>query len=562
MTERELRKQILSILLDYRDKSNIDIDEFCSENKIEFSSDDQKERIFHSLKDSGYINSTFYMGGGGFFTITSNGIDAAEDFIAERQKARSPFAYEAMQQLGVEDQSLQQSVNEEEQTAVQVAEIYKAQDNYQKITDKSIDPCFGVKTLTECFVKQLDSAINNDTDNVCMVGIFAPWGRGKSYFFGKVKEYIKNRKAEGAPKYDIVEFNAWKFQETPGIWAYLFETLYKSKNWWFRFRYTIWRRWTSIVSDILIGVIPIIIAYIVGLECKWMEAALWTTVSVGLIVNFLLKHYNSAISLIKKYSKGISFSNELGVQAEIEKELTALLKFWIFCNKKTNNNKVLLYADDVDRCSETKMISIIDSLRTVLENEEIRRRLIIVCSIDSDKVIKGIKHKYKDLYEGQELESIAVEQMDKIFLTGLALPQLGEYQLYEFISKLTKIETTEYNVKKQESRPYNIRGKSHLVATTQSETDPVLDNTTIHRLLLDFIRSNRSRLTPRKIRVIYYRILLANNIISNSGEDDEITDYVAKAIFDLSCGNKCDIDIDSALYDVVEMVVPYKYNYK
>ena len=31
-------------------------------------------------------------------------------------------------------------------------------------------------------------------------------------------------------KYKIVEFNAWKYQETPALWAYLYETMYKSTS--------------------------------------------------------------------------------------------------------------------------------------------------------------------------------------------------------------------------------------------------------------------------------------------------------------------------------------------
>ena len=90
----------------------------------------------------------------------------------------------------------------------------------------------------------------------------------------------------------------------------------------------------------------------------------------------------------------------MGVQAEIEKELASLLKSWIYKNK-TQYKKVILYVDDIDRCSETKMIAILDSLRTVLENEDIRKRLIVICSVEVEKLKLGIEYKYKALFDNQ-----------------------------------------------------------------------------------------------------------------------------------------------------------------
>ena len=70
MTEKELRDNIMRVMLKYRDESDISINEFCSKNKIEFSSDEQKERVFHFLKEKGYIDAEFFLSGDGYFTIT------------------------------------------------------------------------------------------------------------------------------------------------------------------------------------------------------------------------------------------------------------------------------------------------------------------------------------------------------------------------------------------------------------------------------------------------------------------------------------------------------------
>ena len=81
MTEKKLRDDIIVKMLDYRDESNVGIKEFCKTKNIKFSSDEQQERVFHYLKDNGYINAQFYINGDGYFSITSEGIDYAENLI-------------------------------------------------------------------------------------------------------------------------------------------------------------------------------------------------------------------------------------------------------------------------------------------------------------------------------------------------------------------------------------------------------------------------------------------------------------------------------------------------
>lgn len=66
-----------------------------------------------------------------------------------------------------------------------VSTAYNTKENYQEIVDSSVEPCFGVTTLAECYIKQLDKIAQHTNDNFCMLGIFGPWGRGKTYFFKK-----------------------------------------------------------------------------------------------------------------------------------------------------------------------------------------------------------------------------------------------------------------------------------------------------------------------------------------------------------------------------------------
>ena len=130
--------------------------------------------------------------------------------------------------------------------------MYIAKEITTSIKDKNTIPCFGVGKIATCFLLQLDSIAQSTTDNLCMIGIFGQWGRGKTYFWNHVKAQISDRQ-DGKKHtrkerkqhihYDIVEFNAWKYQDTPALWAHLYKTMCNSAPKWIYVRYILklWR---------------------------------------------------------------------------------------------------------------------------------------------------------------------------------------------------------------------------------------------------------------------------------------------------------------------------------
>ena len=82
----------------------------------------------------------------------------------------------------------------------------------------------------------------------------------------KVKKILTERsenkksKSQSTIKYKIIEFNAWKYQDTPEIWAYLYETIYKQAlNWFqqllFNLFYLIKHQWIRIIFSIAIFIL-------------------------------------------------------------------------------------------------------------------------------------------------------------------------------------------------------------------------------------------------------------------------------------------------------------------
>ena len=181
--------------------------------------------------------------------------------------------------------------------------------------------------------------------------------------------------------------------------------------------------------------------------------------------------------------------------------------------RKVNKSRVILYIDDIDRCNSHKLISIIESLRTILENPEIQERLVVICSVDESKLMKAYEMEFKENgYTHEEIEQYKREQLDKLFIFGVKLPTLDSTQLNTYLSSLikdwSKANTDFANHKeKSEEIPFSIyRKKESLVATTANGVIELNDEN-IKEIFQDFLTNHGSKnFTPRKIRIMYYQL--------------------------------------------------------
>lgn len=560
-------KLLLDISKFHKQNTVIEIQKFCIENNLNYTKQQQRKAL-DVLIDLKYIDA--------------------------RKNKMGKYFIKGITGLGEANLSYLKQYKNNENPSYKSKVLYVSKKCTFDIKDKNVVPCFSIQGLVNSYLLLIDSGNEiNSTDQ--FYGIFAPWGRGKTYFFNELEKLVISRNKDiqmnklDLTKYDIVKFNAWKYQETPSIWAYLFETIFQSRSWIFRSSYCLIRNLKSLLCDILLYSLPILIFCVLSM-CFGLK--IWLIipgigVGLGSIIRFFVKikpiDYNKAISLIKKYSKGVSFTKEMGIQAEIEKELEKLLRTWIPLKKENTEStawftklghwfynylylkfrirqkKVILYIDDIDRCDEEKMMSIIESLRTVLENDAIRKRLVVVCSIDPKKLYVGLKNKYKNLYTGKSLMNIVSEQMDKIFLSGICLPNINQHAYDEYIDILSGEMNMENDVMLN-STVYDTSIKNYSFVSSQTKF-VTCNNKTLGKLFKEILASmqfdNSVHFTPRKIRIIYYRILLCNNLISTSNTDEILGVDVIKEIIILSVGMSRTYKIDDRYYDIIQMVVPY-----
>jgi len=282
-----------------------------------------------------------------------------------------------------------------------------------------------------------------------MFGVFGDWGRGKTFLIKQIIRELTDSENHYKHEYFNVNYSAWKYQDTPANWAYLYEVLLnkyldvsvniprerKTARFLFAgmkkrqaiFKVNLYRQYQEWINLgrgewllkplLLLGSLmnfPKIILFlallVLGITlCANLGKSLtshlesflalgnnnpFTLILVSIFSVFLFKEpikrlfegatFQHAIKLgsiaqllMKRYGEAKTFQDKPGIQAEINKEIEILLKVWVPNEKE---KKVILFVDDLDRCNEAGLIELIDSLRIMLDAEEIRKRLQVIFS--------------------------------------------------------------------------------------------------------------------------------------------------------------------------------------
>ncbi|MDP1726899.1 MAG: P-loop NTPase fold protein [Bacteroidota bacterium] len=442
------------------------------------------------------------------------------------------------------------------------------------------DGVIGVKDLAEEVAKIVSNLGGIKRGN--MFGVFGQWGIGKTFL---MDEAWKVMSLKGSDHFERVSFHAWKYQDTPASWAYLYEEFskkyfeekkeekenvifYKVRRKYHQLRKSILLNiqrsgWTPLIKTIfgfvfLSGLVALLIrngSLVYDPKDKTIIGiAITGTIAFGIsaikyISEILFSINTKAKALFDKYYQKPNMKGHLGVQAEIQSELKSLLLTWIVT---TSQKKIVLFVDDIDRCSEDQIIRIIDALRIMLEDEEIAARVIVIAAIDERILKRAIQCKYHDLMEkdyslkhtvndtssekkNQVVSDLIREYMDKLFISGIKLSSLTLYERKEifraFAHKYTEGYDNKINVEEGEEEEYTEIDSENDSMAKRKDSLPKPDEVSIAEELSINIQTKfeltkaeydaiqeflalYAQATPRQIKILYYRYQLARNIFS------------------------------------------------
>ena len=448
---------------------------------------------------------------------------------------------------------------------------------YIKRAGDNIQPGIGVKDLSREIANIL---IDMNENRGAIFGIFGSWGRGKTFLMRQIREETVIKK-----NYISVDFHAWKYQDTPASWAYLYECLFNSyidkKNEvdfsLFGINYKVKNSFLKIIKlnskkykawPLLFIILQILLSYLCSQVIGWTSIINVVGASLFLwsIVAFIL-YGTRLIKNISRYFLAFNYSQYFGVQHIIQKEIKILLNQWL------DGKKLLILVDDIDRCDEKKIISIIDSFRVMLEDVDVYKKITVVIAVDERILSTAIRHKYKDLVGDQkgkddnslDLDVITREYMDKLFLCGIKLDNLTDNEKLEILNNLTK------NMMMPEEEEYDTEfSKEDKLASQPTAREVEQEEKSEREVMKHQIRLEEKaslvvnirdveKITPRQEDIFVFRYLLARNLLRIKGiQNVESNDICIELANYLNTG-KLNVhgNLDDEVENVLRMVVTY-----
>jgi KAP family P-loop domain len=504
------------------------------------------------------------------------------------------------------------------------------------IKDSNANPILDIKNSILPFAQIIKSLEVSEPGQ--MLGIFGSWGRGKTYFVKHLCEHLKidfQNGSDNESEFHFVKFHAWKYQDTKAVWAYLYDVIadkyYTHSNYvpenrlstffaniansaieyWKRFLLNLARNGYSQLYLLFLSFLSIILLIFNIIPISWFKIDDWKAYAGSFLIGFpfanvFYKMYrigSFSKQIVKRYTERPTFNQLLGVQAEIQNELIALLTTWIK-DDVVAKKRILLFVDDLDRCDADQIIRVIDALRVMLEDPKISERLIVLTAVD-ENILKGaITCKYDIIRDTLNKESIKDEKpfnmsatvhqyIDKLFISGIRLHPLTNEEKSEVLknyadqhkliildeeknNKSVKLEDLisrtnfqDEGFKQRIDEEYRRINEGELLNLQQIKLEGTDE---INSKELDWINEalvKQDKCTPRQIRIIMYRYFLAKAItqrqMAYKSINDEFYKYIAHEITYKTFGSDImtesftfnDKDLQNFAPKIIQMVVPY-----
>jgi hypothetical protein len=255
----------------------------------------------------------------------------------------------------------------------------------QAFTDNPIDTvakdAFGFTTYVEILRKTL---LQTGPLPFC-VGIFGPWGSGKSSFMHMLKEQIK-----GISGVEYIWFNPWKYDQKEDLWHALIQTILGELE----------KR--AITSEMKKK------AQELARAVTWLAVkSLIRGLSVGLLSG----------DDLDKLSEIIGNKDDVYYQNinQFEEDFATVVESYV-----GKEGKLVIFIDDLDRCLPENAITVLEALKLFIGHAQ----CIFVLGMDHYIVEEGINVRYK-----KKIKMTGRDYLDKIIQIPFYLPPVSYEKL-------------------------------------------------------------------------------------------------------------------------------------
>lgn len=297
-----------------------------------------------------------------------------------------------------------------------------------QVADKDL---LGRRRLTHALKGILESTTNF---RPFVIGLLGKWGTGKSTTIQLLEKEFEDKSHT-----KFIFFNAWQNEHCQHMGAALAHTivnvLYQKKSIFkqmllsFKYQFflnkeTVAQSWVLLLS--LFGLAIIVVDQVdITRQVPLLESK---TLELNVIMIFLLATSSMVWSYwkhpfstkIRVLAKRPNYSEHLGIAQQFKDELEALfqslesnfllIRKWLPIVKKTVDNKYIIIVDDLDRCSDKKILEVLEAIRLITDHPAV----IVVLSVDKTILLNAIANRYRA--ENKEMKPDEAQQQARNFL--------------------------------------------------------------------------------------------------------------------------------------------------
>jgi KAP-like P-loop domain-containing protein len=243
-------------------------------------------------------------------------------------------------------------------------------------------------------------------------------------------------KADAQKNVVSVTFNAWQFEDSKQTWAGLASqvsrTIETTLPWhsrqWLKLNYTWKERKRELILTLLLpaAVVCIVAGLVrvgffsqIGIGKPEGAGLLLPAGSVLLTIWFvssqLLKVAVPISERVLSYVRMPDYREQMGFQHRVRDDLKFLHTFLL---KRRPGCRVVVYIDDLDRCSENKIMEILQAINLILASSE----FFVFVGMDTEMIYRAIKSYYKE----QVPERFPENYLSKIIQISFYLPEITQ----------------------------------------------------------------------------------------------------------------------------------------
>ncbi len=294
---------------------------------------------------------------------------------------------------------------------------------------KSDEDCLGRTEIADYISNNL---IKNKLVEPLNIGIYGDWGSGKTQVINLIKENIKNSPEE----VEYVDFDAWQYNDQEHIWAALVTKILNKcmEKQAFYFDYILhkfccccknnWKEWE--MRFLGLGIIYILAMILIPpyLESINSSSAIWEnifinhgyyvllfTILIAIIPDIIKLKFVNIDQVFVRYFKTPDYTEHLGFRGKISSLIQYALNYLSKTNIKPDkkileiakqekidenlikSKRIVLFIDNLDRCSSGNIKQILDSICQFLEmcNSNCTKNIITVFAMDRKIIIDALE---------------------------------------------------------------------------------------------------------------------------------------------------------------------------